>query len=217
MPRSLTDIQVGVRNLSRSNTITLTDATELAVTNHTYRFLASSLAWPELRRQDTSLTTTSGTSIYTWISDPIFLDIKTIEIQDNDDQDRYKLIHPPPDEWTWNEMGNKPNSSVPAHWLRSSTAFVHQLELRPSPKYAKTLRVTGIIEPSPLRSANDKTIFQQALADDLFEYLLAANFALHDGFTEWANSLTARASSIIQQLFGKDNPPEELLRQVIQK
>ena len=76
------------------------------------------------------------------------------------------------------------------------------------------MRFTGTIEPSILKS-DSKTVFRQRIADDAFELLLGAEFAIRDGFDAFGSSLLQRAGGIFQQMFGKDLVPAELPAKLI--
>ena len=217
MAKTLTEIQTATRIHARDGDLTITSGDGLVSANIIYRRLASSFHWAELRRQDTSLSTTASTATYTWPTTNTFIDIKALEVQDDSDSDNYKMIFPPPDEWTWNQSGNKPNQVIPDHYMRISTSIADQVEFRPTPKIgSKTIRITGIIEPTALNQPYDKTVFIQKSADDAFEYLIAAFWTDRDGDPNWSAQLIQKARAILSQLFGKDQVPEELLRQVVQ-
>ena len=85
MAKTLAELQIGVRHHARDDSLVLTDTNTLASVNRIYRNLASLLPWPELRRQDTSITTISGTTTYNWPTTINFLDIRSVEIQDDED------------------------------------------------------------------------------------------------------------------------------------
>lgn len=211
MAKLLSEIQTGVRHNARDNNLTLTSGIGLETVNRMYRRIAAALPWPELRRQDTSITTTAGTETYTWPATPIFLDIKSVEIQDGDDNDTYKAIYKPQDEHSWVELLTLPRQSVPTAYQRSSTSTAHQVSFRPLPKYStKTIRITGIIEPTSLITADERTIFIQRAADDALEHLIAAEWAMHDGIIELVQIQLGQLQEILKMLFGKEQVPAEL-------
>ena len=213
--KSLTDIQTGVRVVARNASISLTDTDGLSRFNTIYRGVAALMPFPELRRQDTSITTTGGTARYPWIVDPVFLDVRSVEIQDGDDEDKYKLIYPVPDEGNWNAAGNRAKQSVPDYYVRDYASLLNKIEFRPTPRYAKTVRVTGIIEPKRVYSGANKTIFLQNAADDALEYMIAADWLATDGFTDFAANRVQLAMSIYQSLFGKDAVPVEKIESLV--
>jgi len=218
MAKTLSDIQTAVRIYARDGALTLTSGDGLVSVNRLYRQLAGSLPWPEVRRKDTTLSTTASTAAYTWPSYPTsfrFIDIKTIEIQDDDDSDKYKIIYAPPDEWTWNEAGNKPDQVIPDHYMRVASGVADQVEFRPSPKIgSKTIRITGLIEPTPFVYAGNKSFFISQLADDAFEYMIAASWLSRDGFAQESQSVLAKSISLLKMLFEIDESTEELLKRV---
>jgi len=215
MAKNVTTLQTNIRHVGRDSNITVASGVGLARLNTIYRGICSLLPWSELRRQDTSITTTA-TGTYTWPTTIVFLDVKAIEMQDGDDEDRYKLIFAPPDEWQWNEAERRPKQAVPDYYVRSYTAPDHKIEFRPLSKHTgKTVRITGIIEPRELKSAADKTVFIQKAADDALEYLIAADYLSVDGFAEYAADRMQRAMEIFQNLFGKDQVPSEQIATLI--
>jgi len=213
--KSLTDIQTGARVVSRNAELSITDTDGLSRFNTIYRSLAAMLPWPELRRQDTSITTTAGTGRYNWPTDPVFLDVRSIEIQDAEDESKYKPIYPSPDEWNWSDAGNRSKQSVPDYYVRDYASLLHKIEFRPVPRYAKTVRITGIIEPKRIYSAANKTIFLQNAADDALEYMIAADWLAIDGFTDFAANRVQEALRIYQSLFGKDQVPVEQIESLV--
>lgn len=213
--KSVTDLQAGVRERARDKNIVLTDSAGLETLARIYRSLAAILPWPELIQVDKSITTTATEATVAWPAEIVWLNIMSLEIQDSLDNSYYKLIPPPPDELAWNRAGRLPDAEVPMFYERYSDNGVFKLEFRPTPKSSKTVRIKGIIEPEPLAHEDNKTVFLQTTADDALIDLVAAHFADNDGDTQWANSLVASASKILQTLFGREKAPDELIRGII--
>lgn len=204
MSKSVTEIESGVQRHARDGNISLTTTEGLEVVNRVYRALQAAWPWPELRRQNTSLSTTAGQDTLTWPAEFIVMSIRALEIQDGDDGDKYKLIALSESELNWNILGQGTAVSVPQEYRRSSDnngAF--QLELRPTPlSGGKTIRITGILEHS-LSAADSTTIFHQVSADDAFELLLAVDFLQVDGeASELAALNQGKADQLLQRLFG---------------
>ena len=108
MSATLTEIQTAVRELAREGDLDLTQAAELALSNWTYRTMAAMTKWPELRRvTDFGATTTAGTEAYTFPSSPVYMDTTGIEIQDPEDDSKYKLIPFVHSELEWNLAGQR--------------------------------------------------------------------------------------------------------------
>ena len=218
MPRTLKTIQEGCQIAARDSNLTLISGDGLIVSNRLYRWLCLMFPWGELRRQDTSLSTTAGTEAYTWPSSPVFLDIKSIEIQDQDKENEYRLVYPCTNEWIWNESSRKSRQSIPDHYLRISTSdTVNQIAFRPLPKYTSaTIRITGIIEPTLWNSNNasvQKSIFLNEIVDDALEYLIASEWIVRDGDTSgYGQFLLDKALRILTEVFGKEQVPVELFR-----
>lgn len=212
----LSDIEINAEHSARTG-LTLTSGNGLVAFNRLQRAYAAALPWPELRRSNTDKSTTAGTSSAAWpVTAPNkFLTLESVEIQDGDDLDRYKLIFQPPSVLEWNMAEREPNTAVPKYYLRDSTAVgVHQVAFRPSPKFAKTLRFTGIVEPEDAVNGNSKTVFELAAADDALTYLIAADFLDVDGFNEFADKQLQKARLILLRIFGEEAAlvPEQIVR-----
>jgi len=220
MAKKLSEIQVGVRHLARDSSLDLTTASNLEIVNRTYRFLVASLPFPEFRRIDVSTSTNAGSGDIGWPTGNIFVDVVSVEIQDGDDNDRYKLITSPVDEWTWGEAAHKKAQSVPDYYMRyyRDSKQAEYIEVRPVSKYSsKIIRITGTVEPTDLESSGSSTLFIRKTADDVLEHLVAADIVSQAGDREWAPQLINKAVLLLQQTFGKELVPEEMLRQVIQQ
>jgi len=218
MSKTLASIQTAVQYHARDSSLSLTTTTNLAIVNKIYRSLSALLPLPELRLLY-SFSTTADDEDYTWSSSTIFLDVVSVTMQDEEDNNYYKLITPVPDEWTWAKAGTKPSQSIPDHYLRQKNSLGTNLILfRPLPKYSsKTVRIFGSTEPTELAASTDTTVFIQKTMDDIFEYLIAADFSIQTGFIEWGRELEQRANILIRGIFGREIYPAELTRQVVQK
>ena len=213
MAKLLSDIQTNARhNMRQTNTPTLTSGVGLETVNRIQRNLAAALPWPEFRRTDKSLTTTATIGTAPWQTNFKFLDVVSFEIQNGDDEDKYRLIFPPEDELEWNKADHKPNAAVPDFYLRKSAVdFSPEFELRPAPKYdGKTIRITGIIEPTTLVDGTDSTVFLLEAADDALEYLLAVHWLGHNGQAAYAAENARNAGGVLRRIFGKELVPDEL-------
>lgn len=220
MAKLLSEIQTGAGyNLGDTSLDITTDATGLITFNRVYRALSGALPWPELRRQDTSLTTVAKQETYDWPTNEVYLNIQSVEIQDSEDNNYYKLVFPPADESSWADALTAPAQPVPDLYLRYSVldgaTVTHKVAFRPVPKYASTVRITGIVEPRELIGAADATVFLSRAADDALEHLIAAIWAEHDGDAAVAQQQTARAAQILGTMFGKDQFPAELIKTLI--
>lgn len=214
--KSLAELQVGTRFHMAEGSVTLTESTNLVVVNQLYRSLCAMLPWSEVRRSDTSTVTTAGESTYSWPNTVTFLDVTSLEIQDGDDQNRYRQMFPPPDEWELTQARRKRNQAKPDYYLRYATDVANKVELVPPPKYGgKTVRITGIIEPRELEGEDDSTVFLQRMADDALEHTIASTFYYRDGFPQRGEIEMNKALTIFQQLFGKERVPVELLKGLV--
>lgn len=214
--KTISELQTGTRFHMAEGAVTLTETTNLEVVNQVYRALAAMLPWSEIRRSDTSTVTTAGTANYDWPDDLVFLDVTALEIQNGDDQNFYRQIFPPPDEWELANARRRRTQAVPDYYVRFATAVVNRFELAPAPKYGgKIVRITGIIEPPLLEGTNSQTLFLQRTADDALEHMIASTFYYRDGFPQAGEIEMNKALTIFQQLFGKERVPVELLKGLV--
>ena len=215
MAKSVSELQDGMRFKGAEDSLLITSGEGLENLNNVYRKMAAVLPWPELLREDTAIVTTSAVRL-TWPLEPVYLDLQLLEIQDGDDGDDYKPIFPAADMSSLSDSRRKKKQSVPDFYLRMSTAELQQIEFAPGPKYrGKTVRRLGIIEPVPLEGTSSYTVFQQRIADDALEWMLAGMYQERDGFVQQAALRYQRAQEIFQQLFGKELVPDELVRRIV--
>ena len=179
----------------------------LKMANQIYRKLASLYKFPELTRIDTSLTTTGGTSTYTWVSTPNFLDIVSIEMKNGEGE--YEIIPPVRDELDWSHFSRKSNS-FPSVYRFASTTVEKQIAFAPTPDSSKNIRITGGIEPDDLVSEESETVFMAKAVDDAFEYLIAAERSFKQNFASKAEFFIKKASSLMTTYTGKEIPPQEI-------
>ena len=216
--KTLTQIQTFARQHGRAEGLTLTDASGLSVFNGVYRLIGMRMPWPELRVIDTDMSTTNkadanGASTMDWPAKPIYTDLRTLEVQDSEDSDRYKLIVPAENEIRWAEAQRRPATAVPEMYVRyrDITADTNKIEFRPQfTETGKTIRRTGIIAPDELLIGDDQTVFENPLADDALGYLVSAAYFDIDGFGDDANKNLGKAAEILSSLFGRDVQPAEL-------
>lgn len=207
--RSVTDITTMLGVVNRNSSEVVASGTGLQLLNAVYRRIVMQYPWPEFRKQDTSLTTVADQSPYTWPSDFIPLNIVLVEMQDGDDADKYKQIHLPPDENTWNTVYVQPSASAPSHYRRSKSGTLDRIEFAPPPKYTgKTIRITCITEPLELNGSDSKTEFMQSAADDALVYTVAAELLEVDGDLGFADRQLAKAKFIFDSLFGNETTQE---------
>ena len=216
--KTLTEIEAGVRHSGAEGTLSLTSDSGLEVANRVYRGLAAELPWGELRRKDTSIATTAGTASYALppASKIIFLDRKVVEIQDGDDEDKYKIVALPKTELELNLSALKPDQNVPDYHVYGNDGEDDVIEFAPAPRYdSKTVRITGTIEPEPLVDGEDATVFLQRAADDALEHLIAADFMIRDLGFQRSQPQIGKAQQILGRLFGKEAVPLELLQRIV--
>lgn len=231
--KQLTQIQDGVREKGRDESIDLTNISNLLTVNNIYRYISTMHDWPELRRTaQLSTSTTAGQNTYTIDSSvPIFTDIKIVEIQNEEWENTefsetvfgvtgdtpkssdltWKPIHSPPNELEWNlAVGS---TKAPYYFMQK---YNSEIELRPAPnETGNLLRITGQVEPEELVNLSDVTIFRQKEVDDALEYLISYEVLIHDGIIDgYVNAILTKANNILTALTGKKYLPVELMKRV---
>ena len=211
MAATVTSIQDNVRELSREGDLDLTLAVNLALFNRTYRTMAAMHKWPELRRVTAfTATTTAGTSAYTFPTSVKYTDITGIEIQDPEDDSKYKFIPFSQSELDWNEAGQGPDD-FPRVAMMQHDGTNLQTAFRPAPDVAAlAIRAIGYIEPTALTVAGSTTIWYSATAYDVLACLIAANLQAQKNDMTHAQFLLARASTLISPLIGREVTPKQL-------
>lgn len=203
MSRKLSELEDMLQVVSRNRTELITEGTGLDLFNAVYRRTSLIYPWPELRKQNTTLSTTANTATYTWPDEFIPANILSVEIQDGDDNDKYKPVTPPKNEDTWTIMQGMEAATVPSHYIRARSGTVDQIIFAPAPKYgSKTIRITAVIEAPILKSEADRTIFLQNIADDALVYTLAGEFLEVDGEIAFADRQLQKAQAIFTTIFG---------------
>lgn len=210
MAQTLSSIQVLARYESRDQSLDLTTTEGLAVANMLYRRIVLLVDWTELIRTDTSLSTTAGTSSYTWPSTNVYMDVKAIEIQDSEDENKYKVIAPVRTELDWSIQREKENS-FPLVYRRHHNGTNNVVEFAPTPNIGSlTVRIIGKIEPTAFTSASSTTLFLNNSADEALALLIASDVADKRNQTTRSEQLLRRASEILSSLSGKDITPSEI-------
>lgn len=210
MSLSLNEIQTLVRWEARDSKIDLTDASSLAVFNMLYRRMSALFLWPELTRTDSSLSTTSGDSTYTWPSTNRYIDVTLVEMQNPFNDNKYDPIMPARTEITFAEESTKPNG-FPTVYRRTHDGTNHILEFAPAPDTSSLgIRIKGLIEPTALADGGESTVFLTKLADDALVFLIAADYAAKREDAERSNELLSRTAEILTALSGREILPSEL-------
>lgn len=200
--RTVSDLQTLLRITGRDSQELIESGNGLALLNTTYRRLAMNFPWPELRVQDTSISTTANTAEYQWPQVLQYTQIRSLEMQDQDDQNYYKLIPPAPSELDWINAQVLTQASVPQMYLRNKSGTTDQIEFRRAPKFtSKTVRIVGIREPVKLENSGNKTVFILDAADDALVYMLSAEFLDLDGAQDFAQVQRGKAMEILNAIF----------------
>jgi len=206
--KTLSEIQTLARIYARNQNLDLTTSGSngLATANLVYRQLASMLPWPELRRVDTSLVTVADQEEYDWLDTSVatYQNVVTLELQDGDNNDKYEIITLSPDEVTWNESGHKTAQAIPDHYVMFSTNILNRIAFRPVPKYAKTIKITGIIEPEELLEGNSKVAFTTKSAGDALAFMIASTWLNINGKQDLGQQTFQQAVAILRTLFDDD-------------
>ena len=212
--RTLSSIQDSVRVLVRDTTYTITDNINkkhmgLKTTNQVYRKLCNLYKWPELSRKDTSISTTSGVSNYSWPISPLFVDIVSVEMKNSNNSNHYEIIPNVINDLDWNYF-SKQSNNFPSVYRFEGSATEKQIAFAPTPDTNNTIRITGIIEPQELVSGDSTTIFSASVIDDVFEFLIAAERSFKQNLTDNAMNQIQRASSLLTKYAGKEITPQEI-------
>lgn len=214
--RSVTDIQTGARLVGRNSNITLTDATGLLSLNRIYRAMVLQLPWPEYTQTFDHITTVEGQKVYNWPDEPEMADIRSVEIQDGDDANKFKMVYPLTDNWRWSGFDADQPISIPAMYSRYWGSGSMKFEMRPAPKFgAKTIRIIGVVEPEELLDSEARTGFILKSADDALVNLIAAFWTRHDGSEAWGDRIASQAVDIIRKIFGHAHVSAETIRGLI--
>ena len=200
---------------SRDSQFSLTDSTGIAVGNAIYRRLAALIPWPELNRQDVSLTTTAGTESYTWPATNDYIDVTSIEVQDPYGNLKYKQVTSAPSEFEWN-LARQKNNSFPELYKRGHNGTNNLLYLAPAPNVSSLIiRITGQIEPTAYTVGADTTVFISSSADDALAYLIAADILDKRAQPQRAQSLVGRAAEVLSRIAGREITPDEIRSRVL--
>lgn len=206
MSRSVTTMQTNIRYLTRNSRLDLSLAANINLVNRVYRFLGTSLPWPEFR-EDEDIATVAGQQNYT--PSNVYIDVKVVSVTGENTEtstDDSAIVQPPPDEVRWAQEGNNDDAAWPVYYL----LIGDDIYLRPAPlETGKNINVVGIVEPTSLEAA-DSTVFRNASSDDILELLIAAEIQFHDGYPEDAQSKIRQAISQLEQVFDKEMIPAEL-------
>ena len=213
MAKTLTQIETLVQFNARDDSIALTTDPGLSIANSIYRAVASLLPWPEFRKTvSTTATTLTTTGNYAWVTTNVFGDVRSVEVGATATDATFQLLVSPPTELDWN-LASKQANTIPVYYVRHNTGGADKVELRPNPSYAgASIKVTGIVEPTDLVNGSSVTDFLTSSADDALAHLIAASFAVRDGFAPLAQVNTQRATEILQKIFGAEQVPAESIR-----
>jgi len=215
MAKTIATIQSLVRWECRDQTFSLVDTSGLQIGNSLYRRLCALIEWPELNREDSTLSTTSGTEKYTWPATNTYIDITGIEIQDPYDNSKYKQVSAAPSELEFNLMREKPKA-FPELYKRGHDGTNNVLRLAPKPDTTGlTIRLTGQIEPAEYTGSTDTTVFIMSSADDALSYIIAADVLDKREQPQRANRLVGRAAELLSRIAGKEITPDELKSRVL--
>lgn len=218
MAKTLTAIQTLVRFNARDDSLDLTVDPGLSITNAIYREVAAAFPWPELRKTvNLTAATTTSSKFVSWANatSAVFTDVKGVEVETTATSSVFNLLNVPDTEWDWNLAG-KATAGIPVYYKRVDNSGTQSVELRPQPSYATgVVRVIGIIEPTELTIGASTTLFLASTADDALAYMIAASFAVRDGFNDLVNINVQKATSALKQLFSKEQITQETVKQIV--
>lgn len=222
MATQLSDIQTLVRHEARDNNLDISTAgVALNNSNKIYRRLAGMLPWPEFRQTHTlTAKMETNTESYAWAftGSPKFINIVSVEVETAEESSVFDICFVPPNEYEWN-AAKKATSGIPRYYVRMDDGTNNSISLRPVPSSTQNdgdIKVTGYVEPTALASSSSSTEFATTSADDALVHLIAANWLLHDGTEQYAQIQIQLAQDILQNIFGKDQIPDELAKRLAQ-
>lgn len=214
MALTLSEIQTLVRHEVRDNSLDLTSGTGLSVANMLYRRYSSFIAWPELTRTST-LTTTAGSSVYTWPSDNSYSDVRIIEIQNPDKDLDFTPVVPARSEIVYTKYSGYPKG-FPVVYRRDNDGISNILNLAPAPNVTGlTIRIKGVVEPNNLSSGSSETVFLNKSSDDGLAYLISADYASKRAQPQRAQALLAVVTEVLSRRAGKEVLPEEVKKLLV--
>ena len=215
MAKTLENIQIGARFNARSDELVISTGYGLATFNSIYRKVCKALPWPELRYTQTATTSVSGQAQYTWVTASVYMDVVSVEVGSDASDTAMNLMIPPHSEHEWNEAA-KDSSGVPVYYKRFSSALNNMIEFRPTLDYSSaTIRATGTVQPTELSLVSDTTVFLTSTADDVLEYVIAAEFLMSVGNSKQAEFNIATATKALRDIFGDELVPAELIKNII--
>jgi hypothetical protein len=226
MAKTLANIQKGARYYARNDQLVITNGHGLTAVNAIYRGVSNALPWPELRKtmalnDGSAVTMVTDQAAYQWIFEAgdttVFMDVKGVEVETGTATSVFNLLVPPPTESEWNESA-KDTSNIPAYYLRFKDGSTNKVELRPVPSSTQNggdIRVIGIIEPTELTVEGSETIFLVSTADDVIEYLVAADDLILRGITDKAEVMFSKATKALRKIFNDELVPEELVKEIV--
>ena len=210
MAQTLSQIQTIVQFEARDDNIALSSGTGLAQANAIYRRLCALLSFPELTREDTSLSTTAGTEAYTWPSSPVFIDLQKVEVKDPDDDLKYKFIAPAQAELEWS-LEREKKQNFPKFYRRMHNGTSNVIQFAPTPHIGSlTIRLTGVIEPTAFTASSSTSIFLNTAVDEALAYLIASDTMQQRAFYDHADSLLKRAAELLSHVLKKEVKPQEI-------
>ena len=221
MATTLANLQIDARFHANDSELDLTGAAALRIVNLVYQSLCTpggtlggrriGRRWPELIRQNTSLTTTAGTETYTFPTSPVFKSGEwTLELLRAAQSSEPYFIDEATDEGEWSALDWATNA-IPERYrlLHNGTAVV--LALRPKPDTTgDTLRITGLIEATDMTASNN-TVFREAQHDRALAILIAAEWKRMRLEPDRASELMFQALSLLpRNRVGIDRPQPTL-------
>lgn len=212
----LSEIEDQVRYHMRVDDQTITSGTELVMANLTLRRFVALMPWEDYTVIDTSLQTTADTATLDWLKNPVYADLLSLEVQDQDDEDAYKRVVPARSIQQWLALERRDPGFPEQYRFYSADEDTTTLELRPAPKYGgKTIRADGVIEPLPFESGQERTRFRLRGIDDAYAMALAAVLSAKKGQQARAQQLLGWASDTIRMNTGKEISPDEIREKLL--
>jgi len=206
---TLDNIQTDVQFYAGDSALSITSGNNLRVVNDTYQGLCTpgwgmvpgqpiGRRWPELSQEDTSLSTTAGTSAYTWPTTPVFLkDHIYIEMLFQVGDTDFMPLELAPDMNVWTLFSNS-NDAFPVYYRFIDSSGTTQIDFAPAPDTSSlTIRISGPVEVTDFASGSSTSQFDNDNSDRALAVLIAAKFVLQRGDAARALELIGQAQGLL--------------------
>lgn len=208
MGDTLLNLQPITRFFALDSDLVITSGEGLAVSNLVYQGMLTpdyrlagvlnvGRRWPEVTREDTSITTTVGVEQYSWLTGVVFKDEPYIELVDASDNEPWP-IDPVPSMGVWSRADMTTNGTPRYYRMIDVSGRGVQIALRPKPDTTgDTIRVTGIIEAPEFEDGSSRTVFRHKNSDRALALFIAYHYLRQRRKFDDANSVATEGLSLL--------------------